>query len=239
MKGIPWLTADEMREVDRAMIEDHRIELIQMMESAGRGLAALARDRFLDGDPREKRVLALVGTGGNGGGGLVCARRLHAWGARVRVVLTHPVEELLGIPEHQADIVERLGIPITHAGQPTVLGDFDLVIDALLGYGLSGPPHEGAEQLIHLANELGAPVLSLDTPSGLDATTGSAPGAAVRATATLTLALPKIGLRAPGAAEHVGELYLGDIGVPPELYAGSGLAYEVGPIFAREEILRL
>ncbi len=82
---VPFITTDQMREVDRAMIEDFGISLVQMMENAGRNLAQLARQRFLDGDPRGRRVVVLAGTGGNGGGGLVCARRLHNWGAEVEV----------------------------------------------------------------------------------------------------------------------------------------------------------
>ena len=80
---IPSVDTAEMIEVDRAMIEDYHIELIQMMENAGRNLAHLARMRFLDGDPREKRVLVMAGGGGNGGGALVAARRLHNWGGNV------------------------------------------------------------------------------------------------------------------------------------------------------------
>ena len=66
---MPDLTTQQMVEVDRAMIEDYRIELVQMMENAGRNLAHLARTRFLDGDPRRRSVVALAGGGGNGGGG--------------------------------------------------------------------------------------------------------------------------------------------------------------------------
>lgn len=239
MDAPPQVTADEMREVDRIMIEDLRIELIQMMESAGRNLAALARDRFFEGDAQDRRVLVVCGTGNNGGGGLVCARRLFGWGASIQVVTTKPLEAYLGVPEHQADIVDRLGVPMTAAGQPAAFGEADLVIDAILGYGLSGPPRDGAEQLIHLVNEYGAPILSLDCPSGLDVTSGTAPGEAVRATATLTLAAPKVGLCKPSAAPFVGELYLGDLGVPPEVYARSGLAYDVGPVFAESDVVRL
>jgi len=238
VRGLPRLTADEMRKVDRAMVSDLRIELIQMMENAGYVLAALARDRFLGGDPVGRHVLALCGAGGNGGGGLVAARRLHGWGARVRVITTRPPEGFLGVPEHQLDIAERLGIPITHADEPTVLGDFDLVLDAIVGTGLSGPPRDGAARLISLANELGAPVLSLDVPSGLDATTGGGAAASVRADATLALALPKVGLERDASGGVAGELYVGDIGAPPEVFLGSGLGYEVGPVFARHPYVR-
>jgi NAD(P)H-hydrate epimerase len=236
---IPFLTANEMREVDRAMIEDYRIELIQMMESAGRVLATLARSRFLGRNVIDRDILVLCGTGNNGGGGLVCARRLHGWGARVRVITTRPEEEYIGIPEHQLDIVTRLGVPVSDMKGPTVLAETDLVIDAIIGYGLDGPPREDAARLIRLGNDYGAPILSLDVPSGLDVTTGTAFEPAIRATATLTLALPKVGLRGDEADEYVGELYLGDISVPPELFRRSGLAYDVGAIFARDEIIRL
>lgn len=239
MNELPYITAREMREVDRAMIEDLRIELIQMMESAGRNLAALGRARFLGGDPSGAHVLVLCGAGNNGGGGLVAARRLHAWGARVQVITTRPTEAWLGVPEHQADIVERLGIPVTHAEQLTVLGEFDLVLDAILGIGLEGAPRPDAARLIEIANEIGAPVLSLDVPSGLDATSGTTPGEAVAATATMTLAAPKVGLQETSARPYVGELWVADLGVPPELWAGSGLAYDVGPFFADDELVRL
>ena len=73
---IPFLTTDQMREVDRLMIEEYGLELIQMMENAGRNLAGAGRDLFLAGDPVGQRVAILCGTGGNGGGGLVAARRL-------------------------------------------------------------------------------------------------------------------------------------------------------------------
>ncbi len=81
-------------------------------------------------------------------------------------------------------------------------------------------------------------MLALDVPSGIDATTGAVHAPAIRATATMTLALPKAGLRAPAAAEHVGELYLADIGVPPGLYTQL-FAVPVGPLFALDEIVRL
>ena len=82
VSDVPDLTTEQMVEVDRAMIEDYRIGLIQMMENAGRNLAHLARTRFLDRDPRGRPVLALAGGGGNGGGALVATRRGCRIGAR-------------------------------------------------------------------------------------------------------------------------------------------------------------
>ncbi|MFQ5409356.1 MAG: NAD(P)H-hydrate epimerase, partial [Anaerolineales bacterium] len=115
MTQIPYVTTDQMREVDRAMIEDYHIELIQMMENAGRNLAQLARARFLSGDPRGKHVAVLAGSGGNGGGALVCARRLHNWGARVQVLVTKPDADFTPVPAHQLDVLRRMQVPVAAA----------------------------------------------------------------------------------------------------------------------------
>ncbi len=234
---VPALTRAQMIEVDRAMIEDYGILLMQMMEHAGRHLAHLARIRLLDGDPRGRRVIVLAGTGDNGGGALVAARRLHMWGARVTVVLTKEMSAYSEVPAHQLAIALRLGLQVVGADQVARLGPADALLDGVIGYSLSGPPRGAAAELIRWANAQEAPVLALDTPSGLDAGSGAVYMPAIAATATLTLALPKVGLLTPEAAPFVGELYLADIGVPPQLYAGLGL--EVGPIFAQDEIVRL
>ncbi len=236
---VPWLTTEQMVEVDRAMIEDFHIELIQMMENAGRNLAYLARERFLGGDPRGKTVVVMAGTGGNGGGALVSARRLHAWGARVEVFVTRPDSDFTSIPAHQLDILHRMRVPVALAEAVDRAPAAALVVDGIIGYSLDGAPHGGASDLIRWANAQGAPVLALDTPSGIDTTTGTAYDPAIRAAATMTLALPKEGLRADGVTQHVGELYLADIGVVPLLYAGAALGFEVGPVFATAEIVRL
>ena len=85
----------------------------------------------------------------------------------------------------------------------------------------------------------GAPILSLDVPSGIDTASGVVYEPAIRAAATLTLALPKEGLRSEQAREMVGELFLADISVPPELYAAPSLGLDVGPIFAKEDVVRV
>lgn len=228
-----------MIEVDRAMIEDYHIELIQMMENAGRNLAHLARVRFLDGNPVGKRVVVLAGTGGNGGGALVCARRLHNWGARVEVVATQPAEQFTPVPKHQRDILERMRVPLFTAADLGKLDPPALVIDGIIGYSLKGTPVGAAAELIRWANTGGVPILALDAPSGVDTTTGTVFDPAIRATATMTLALPKEGLRAPGVETHVGELYLADISVPPGLYSEPQLNLSVPPLFAESDVVRL
>lgn len=236
---VPYLTTDQMREVDRAMMQDLNIQLIQMMENAGRNLAQLARVRFLGGDPRDKRVIVLAGTGGNGGGALVCARRLHNWGAQIHVFITRPDAEFAPVPALQLDILRRMNVPAAQVDALAQVETADLIVDGVIGYSLKDAPSGTAAELIRWANAQGAPVLALDAPSGVDTTTGTVYDPAIKATATLTLALPKEGLRKPGVEGQVGELYLADIGVPPSLYAEPALGLRVGPIFAKEEIIRL
>lgn len=235
---VPYLTTDQMVEVDRAMIEDYGIDLIRMMENAGRGLANLARERFLGGDARARRIVVLAGTGGNGGGALVAARRLHNYGADVTVLTARGDESFTPIPRHQLAIVRKMGITVGSLADAGSLGDVDVILDGLIGYSLQGAPRGDAAALIAWANEFDAPVLSLDAPSGIDTTTGTVFDPAIRAAATMTLALPKQGLRAPGVAHNVGDLYLADISVPPDLYLQS-FGMTVGPLFAESDLVRL
>jgi NAD(P)H-hydrate epimerase len=236
---IPYLTTAQMIEVDRAMMEDYKIELIQMMENAGRNLAHLARDRFFEGDPRGKKVVVLAGTGGNGGGALVCARRLHNYGAQVQVYVTKPDPDFTPIPAHQLDILQRMKVSVAQADGIDQADTADLIVDGIIGYSLKGAPRGTAGDLIRWANGQNVSILALDAPSGVDTTTGTVFDPAITATATMTLALPKEGLRASGVEQRVGELYLADISVPPELYAEPALGLTVGHVFAESDIVRL
>lgn len=240
---VPWLTTGQMVEVDRLMVEAYRIELKQMMENAGRNLAALGRSRFLGGNPMGRRVAVLAGPGGNGGGALVATRRLANWGAHVEVALARPAAAFTEVAGHQLAIAKRLGLRIVEAPDADSMTAPELILDGIIGYSLRGAPRDGAAALIRWSNQQrsrGAAVLALDTPSGLDTSNGTQHDPAVVADATMTLALPKEGLRAPMAAAVVGELYLADIGVPPGLYAEPSLQLHVGPgIFAESDIVRL
>ncbi len=241
MQLVPAITSAEMAAVDEAMVEDYGIDLIQMMENAGRALAALARDRFLDGDPQGRTVVVLAGSGGNGGGALVAGRRLHGWGATIRAVLAHEPDRFAPVPAKQLAILHRLGVEVVSSGQLGATPDSptpDLVIDGVIGYSLRGAPHCGAEALIRWSGSAGAPILALDVPSGMDATSGDVHESTVRATATLTLALAKTGLVSGLAHAHVGELYLADIGIPRRLYSEIDLP-DPGALFAKSDLVRL
>ena len=236
--AVPSLTTDQMVEVDRAMIEDYGIDLVRMMENAGRALAHLARVRFLDGDPQGRHIVVLAGTGGNGGGVLVAARRLHNYGAQVTALVTKPDESLTPVARDQLAILRNMGVTIGGAEDAGDLAAADVVLDGLIGYSLRGAPRGAAATLIRRANEQTAPVLSLDAPSGVDTTTGVVLEPAIEATATLTLALPKGGLRNSDVDKNVGDLYLADISVPPELYARF-LGMELPQIFAKADVVQL
>lgn len=222
-----------MREVDRVMIEELGISLVRMMENAGRNLALLART-LLGGDAKGHRILVLAGRGGNGGGGLAAARHLVVAGAEVEVQLSDPAEELAPTTAEQLAILERMGVPIA-VGAPAGLDTPELVVDALLGYGQRGAPRGAAAALIE--RSAGLRVLALDVPSGLEIETGRRHSPFVRAEATLTLALPKEGLRAPGAAEAVGELYAADISVPARVYERLGIPHATP--FGRHTIVHI
>ncbi|MCK7481075.1 MAG: NAD(P)H-hydrate epimerase [Candidatus Moduliflexus flocculans] len=157
-----------------------------------------------------------------------------------RVGLYHPARRRFhAVPAHQLTILRKMNVSVNHAHEINDAGDADLIIDGLIGYSLKGAPTGSAADLIRWSNRQSIPVLALDVPSGVDTTHGTAFDPAIKATATLTLALPKQGLLAPGVENLVGELYLADISVPPNLYASPPLGLQVGPLFAVSEILRL
>jgi len=226
-----------MVEIDRSMIEDFGIELLQMMENAGRHLAQLTRDRFCGGDARDKAVTVLAGTGGNGGGALVAAHQLSDWGARVEIALMRPEDSYQGAAAHQLAIAQKLKLKLKRADQESLDDATDVIVDGMVGYSLRGRPQGTVADCIRWATAHPAPVLALDLPTGMDATTGETPGGCIRATATMTLALPKAGLCVMGAEEFTGALYLADIGVPAAVYRRLGI--DVGPIFSGSDLLRL
>lgn len=213
-----------MREVDRVMVEELGVEIVQMMEHAGRAVAQVALEHF---DPSAATVLA--GKGGNGGGGMAAARHLANRGVAVTVTTTRPPDALQGAAGHQAGTLRGMGVPFSE--QPPAS---DLVVDALVGYSLDGDPRGRVAELIAWSNDRG-PVLALDLPSGLDATTGRIGDPCVRAAATVTIALPKQGLLA--SPEVAGDLYLADISVPPSVYERFGI--EAGGLFEDGWVVRV
>ena len=226
---LPWISTSDMVEIDRIMIEELHIGLIQMMENAGRHLAEVVRLTSSDGP-----VMVAAGSGGNGGGGLVAARHLANQGRAVRVLLTSAPERFGPVPARQLDIVHRMAVPVVEDAGPARLREWlvpgAVLVDAMVGYsvdgGLRGVP---AAVAAHVDPEV--TVVSLDAPSGVDTTTGADRGA-LRADVTVTLCLPKQGLR---HSEAIGRLVLADISVPPSVTS----AWGTPPPFANGPLLRV
>ncbi|WP_299732112.1 NAD(P)H-hydrate epimerase [uncultured Tateyamaria sp.] len=235
---LPEVDTNAMIEVDRLMMEDFQISLFQMMENAGRCLATLARDLFLGGSALDKRVVVLAGSGGNGGGALTAARRLATWGAKVCVVLAQDRNRMAEVPKAQLDILLRLSNVVEMTPQE-INAAADVILDGLIGYSLSGAPGGRAAELIDWANHNAAPTLALDVPSGYDAATGKIMHPAIKAAATLTIALPKLGMQTGLNAPHVGALYCADISVPPELYGLLNPGIDVEAFFDSSDIVRV
>lgn len=229
---VPWLNVAEMRSIDGLAVGELGIGLERMMENAGRSLAVLAR-HLLGGSVAGRSVTVLAGSGGNGGGGLAGARHLLGAGADVRVLLAGPPERLAPATRDQLRILESLQADVRIGASSSSASD--LVVDALLGYSQAGAPRGNVAALI--AGAAGAPVLSLDVPSGLELSSGRLHSPHVRALATLTLAAPKAGLRSAGAASPVGELFLADIAVPGAAFSRIGRGH-ASP-FARGPLVRV
>jgi len=216
---VPAVTETQMREVDRIAVEETGPNLFQMMENAGRNLA-LAAIGMLGDDWREARVLVLAGSGGNGGGSICAARHLANRDVDVRLCLAAP-DRLSEVPSFQLKVFQETAGRLVES-DPAIFDGVDLVVDALIGYSLRSAPKGITADLIRLANESAVSILSLDVPSGVDATTGETPGVAVKPRRTMTLALPKTGLQ----PSDTGDVILADIGIPAGVYRRMGLDYE-------------
>jgi NAD(P)H-hydrate epimerase len=226
-----------MREVDRAMIEDFGITLLQMMENAGRNLSEVLVRTLLERSPLGKLVVVAAGPGGNGGGALVAARHLHNRGCEVSVVLGSEDESnVTDAVTQQISILRKMDVPVS-----TDSPDFDTadaIIDGLFGYSLSGAPREPAASIIESINSSAAPVISNDIPTGIDATTGEVNEPAIRATITVTIALPNTAFNNDETRQLCGDIYLGDISVPAELYKRT-LGLSIPQLFAAGPIVKL
>lgn len=234
-RAVPAVSADEMREIDRIAAEQTGPSLLQMMEHAGLNLALLAL-RMLGSEWRGRRVVVLAGAGGNGGGGICAARHLANRGVRVLAVTTVAPSRADGALAQQLMALGEAPATVMPFSDAFDVAEADLVIDAVIGYSLQGAPRGPVMSLIRAAGAAraaGASVLALDVPSGVDPDSGESPGAAVRADTTLTLALPKTGLR----RESAGELWLADLGIPPGVYARAGLSFD--PPFEDGSMVRL
>jgi NAD(P)H-hydrate epimerase len=221
---VPAVTAEQMREIDRVATSETGPSLVQMMENAGRSLALTVLEQF-DVSPIRGEAVILAGSGGNGGGGICAARHLANHGLTTSLLLADP-DGLRPVPHEQLRVYEATGGRVVASAQIEEL-EPSIIVDALVGYSLSGPPRGSIADLVGWMNLQSVPVVALDVPSGIDATTGDAPGVHVMATITLTLALPKTGLH----PREAGALFLADLGIPVGVYERVGIDVP-GDLFA-------
>jgi ADP-dependent NAD(P)H-hydrate dehydratase / NAD(P)H-hydrate epimerase len=212
-------TAAEMRELDRLAIETYGIPGVVLMENAGAQVARILWQEYPD--LQACRVAVLCGHGNNGGDGFVIARYLHNKGVAVSVFLMGEPGNIRGDAGAHLDVLRRVGVtpePVRTAESAQAVGarlaDYDVLLDALLGTGLRAEVSGVFQLIIAAMNAAGRPILSVDIPSGLSADTGTPLGEPVRASLTVTMALPKRGLLLYPAAEYVGRLVVVDIGFP-------------------------
>jgi NAD(P)H-hydrate epimerase len=212
-------TAEEMRAVDRRAVAELGLSGATLMENAGRAAAEVIAARLAapGGGRRARSVVVVCGKGGNGGDGFVVARALRGRGVACRVILACAPSEIRGDAALKLAALRRARVvPILltdDAGLAAMLRDATLVVDALLGTGTRGAPTGAVVRAIEAINASGTPVVALDIPSGLDADTGRAAGAVVRAALTITFAGLKRGLVVPPGSELAGEVRVASIGV--------------------------
>lgn len=237
LSNVPAISPEQRSELGRSLVEDFGIDPLQILEDASRHLAHLTRDRFLAGDARNKSVVVLAGAGGKGAISLAAARRLAAWGAEVEVFLLRERsrQSVLGLRALEA--LDRMKVPVRDPSASLSPEGPAVILDGTVGIGLRGRPKEDLADAARWVTAQRIPTLSLDVPAGMDAGSGQVSSPSIKATATLALALPLRGVLAPGAEEHRGELYLGDLGAPEIAIRRLGL--KVGPIFSETDLWRI
>ena len=238
----PTVSGAQMREIQRAAQEDFGLDILQITENGARAAAALAL-AMLGGRGRNQRVVVLAGGGNKGAMGMVVARTLVNYGMNVEPVLGEVESELSFVTRRQWQILREAGIVEPHdleTSEITVeehMSRADLIIDALVGYGLEGPPMGIAAAVTDLAIQSKRPILALDVPTGVNATTGEVSHPAIRAVTTICLDLLKKGLIEAQCKGHVGELYLADIGIPRRVH--ERLGFQTESLFFEGPIVRL
>lgn len=227
------VTAAEMGNLDRMTVEQYHLPSLILMENAGLAVVNAIRQE-LGLDLAGKRILIFAGKGNNGGDGLVVARHLINAGAEVKIFLLARPEDLRGdagvnyqvlramqatfYPVLEEKDVQRADVALLYA---------DLVVDAIYGTGFQGAALGVPARVIELINQTNKPAIAVDLPSGLEADSGQVNGPCVRATRTVTFALPKLGLVLEPGAQYVGEVEVADISIPQPLIAGQPLTRDL------------
>jgi hydroxyethylthiazole kinase-like uncharacterized protein yjeF len=217
-------SAEQVRAMDRYAIEQLGIAGYTLMTRAGEAALDLLGESW----PAARRLLVLCGAGNNGGDGYVLARLARAAGLSVSTAaLSEPASLRGDAARAYQDFAAAGGVAIPFA--PAMLGDCDVVVDALLGTGLDRDVAGPLAACIEAVNACGKPVLALDLPSGLNADDGRRMGCAIRADRTITFVGLKSGLFLGAAADNVGLLSFARLGIDQDAAAGPPVLVRVGP----------
>ena len=211
-------TPKQMQEIDRKAIKELGIPGLELMENAGRGTFEEIIDRY--GAIEDRRVIVICGKGNNGGDGFVVARYLKEEGIDVDIFLLCKKDVPKGDAAVNLQRAIQLDIPIHEVLKPEdfqIPLDTLLIVDAIFGTGFSGEIKAPYDTIINVINNMPVPVVSVDTPSGLDGATGKVAEPTIEADLTVTFGLPKIGQTLYPGKEYCGSLEIVDIGFPPEL----------------------
>lgn len=224
-------TASQMRDIDRTCIQERGIPGLVLMENAGLAVARVVRNRLSKADAS---VAIICGKGNNGGDGFVAARHLHEVGIPTRVVLLARGDELKGdaAVNHRAavgagvQVIEALEDDVRPAVETAVQGA-EIVVDAILGTGISGEVRGAARDAIEAVNEAAGSTVAVDVPSGVDSDSGRVLGCCVKADATVTFGLPKVGLYVYPGAKFCGEVIVDPIGIPEDVIEAADVPLEL------------
>lgn len=234
---IPSVSVDQMKKIEELAEKHFGMDKGMLMENAGRNVAMLCR-QILNG-VREKTITVLAGKGNNGGDGLVAARFLHNWGARVTVIMADHPDNFFQLTKWHSGVLRSMFVntlnPTNNLQFRDTIGGSDMIVDALIGYNIKGNPEGMYAALVNMANASRKKIIAVDVPTGLDSDTGHPYDPCIKAKYTLTFALPKKGLLV--SKNCVGELWVGDIGIPHEVYELLGMKIE--KIFEKKDLVKV
>ncbi|MFC2164575.1 NAD(P)H-hydrate dehydratase [Acidobacteriota bacterium] len=226
------LTSKQMQEIDRKAIKELGIIGPILMENAGVQIFNEIIRRFPTVE--DKKIVIVAGKGNNGGDGFVIARHLFNRGFRPQVIFLAKKEELKGDAALNAGIADRIGISIYEAStekrwasQKMKIRQASVIVDAIFGTGLVNPAGGRYAKVIKDINRSKSYKVAVDIPSGLSSDTYRIIGPCIKADLTVCLAAPKIAHVFTPAEEHIGELVIGDIGLPPFLFEDPSLKLEM------------
>lgn len=219
----PFISAEKMARIDKIMVKEMNIQIMQMMEIAGLDVALLAKKMC-----KGKNIVVLCGKGNNGGDGIVAARHLENFGFNCTLIFPFNPSKLKNIPKHQIGIAKKMEIPIINSSTQqskvnVAIKKANLIIDCLIGYNLKGNPRGEFAELIEAANNSGKKILACDVSSGLDASSGKSYEPCIKADSTIALTLPKEGLRKKDGKKFSGKIFVGYLTVPDIVLKKAGV----------------